>query len=72
MKSIEVSNKVHLIRHWFVWYRVQRGGAQWDKLKPIIKSGRLPRTATIESAAASLKKAKPVAQDINPPIDLTE
>lgn len=36
MKSIEISNKVHLIRHWGRWYRVQRGAAQWQPLKPLI------------------------------------
>lgn len=65
MKSIEVSNKVHLIRHWGVWYRVQRGGSQWDKLKPIIKAGRLPRAATIESAAISLRQA--TKSTVSPP-----
>lgn len=32
MKSIEISNKTHLIRHWFKWYRVQRGGTDWQPL----------------------------------------
>lgn len=59
MKAIELSNKVYLIRHWFVWYHVSRGGIKWDKLPPIIKNGK-PKIATIESAAASLAKAKPV------------
>lgn len=33
MKAIEISQKTHLIRHWFRWYRVQRGGTDWQKLK---------------------------------------
>jgi hypothetical protein len=36
MKVIQISTKVQLVRHWFVWYRVQRGAAQWQKLKPFI------------------------------------
>lgn len=58
MKVIEVSNKVYLVRHWLVWYRVQRGGSQWGKLKPIIINGRPPKIATIDSAAASFKKGR--------------
>lgn len=71
MRVIEVSNKVYLVRHWFRWYRVQRGAAQWDRLEPIIKAGRLQKHVnSIDSAARSLKKAHRV--DISPPIDLTK
>lgn len=70
MRVIEVSNKVYLVRHWFRWYRVQRGGSQWDRLEPIIKSGRLPRKPAdpIDHALATMK-AK--GQNTTPPIDLT-
>jgi hypothetical protein len=73
MKVIELSNKVYLVRHWFKWYRVQRGGAQWDELAPIIKAGRLPRKSSdpISDAAESLRKARP-SDPITPPIDLTK
>lgn len=68
MKVIEISNKVHLVRHWFRWYRVQRGAAQWEKLPPIIKKGRPPRKAnSIDQAADSLAKDYPVKA---PPISL--
>jgi hypothetical protein len=33
MRAIEISQKTHLIRHWFKWYRVQRGGTDWQRLK---------------------------------------
>lgn len=33
MRAIEISQKTHLIRHWFRWYRVQRGGTDWQPLK---------------------------------------
>lgn len=66
MKAIEISNKTYLIRHWGRWYRVQKGGADWQKLQPIIDK---KQVATIESAAASLKAAKPAAIT-QPPIDL--
>lgn len=70
MKIVELSNKVYLVRHWFVWYRVQRSAAQWDKLSPIVSNGRPPKVATIESAAASLKTKQP---RVTPPaIDLTK
>lgn len=71
MRVIEVSNKVYIIRHWFRWYRVQRGASQWDHLEPIIKSGRLPRKPidAIDQAAALLQKRGVGA--VKPPIDLT-
>lgn len=72
MKVIELSNKVYLVRHRFKWYRVQRGGAQWDELEPIIKNGRLPKKSDpIADAAESLRKARP-SDPITPPIDLTK
>ena len=36
MKVIILSQKVQLVRHWGVWYRVQRGAAQWQRLTPFI------------------------------------
>lgn len=33
MKVITFSAKVTLVRHWGVWYRVQRGAEDWRKLK---------------------------------------
>lgn len=57
MRVIEVSNKVYLVRHWLRWYRVQRGGSQWDRLEPIIKNGKPPRKVdAIDHAADMLKK----------------
>lgn len=71
MRVIEVSNKVYLVRHWFKWYRVQRGGSQWDRLEPIIKAGRLPKKVDpIEHAADMLRKKG--SGNTTPPIDLTE
>lgn len=71
MRVIEVSNKVYLVRHWFKWYRVQRGGSQWDRLEPIIKAGRLPKkTDPIEYAADMLKKKG--SGNHTTPLDLTE
>lgn len=71
MKVIEVSNKVYLVRHWFRWYRVQRGGSIWQRLEPIIKNGRLPKTVDpIEHAAEMLRKSGKGSD--KPPIDLTD
>lgn len=50
MRSIEISNKTHLIRHWFKWYRVQRGGTDWQPLKV----EKRPVPFNIEKAAKSL------------------
>lgn len=36
MKVIHVTDKVKFVRHWGKWYRVQRGGYQWQPLNPII------------------------------------
>jgi hypothetical protein len=33
MIVIQISNKTQLIRHWLRWYRVQRGGTDWQPLK---------------------------------------
>lgn len=33
MIVIPVSNKTILVRHWFKWYRVMRGGTDWHRLK---------------------------------------
>lgn len=71
MRVIEVSNKVYLVRHWFRWYRVQRGGSQWDRLEPIIKSGRLPRKVDPIDYAADMLRQKAGGKP-TPPIDLTE
>jgi hypothetical protein len=73
MKSIEISNKTHLIKVWhlkwyvlpyFKWYRVQRGGTDWQPLK--IEKRQQPfsidRTAKNLAGKGSVK----------PPIDLTE
>ncbi len=50
MRVVEVSNKVLLIRHWFKWYRVQRGAADWQRLE--IK----PRQKTIDDIQKALAK----------------
>lgn len=56
MKSIEISNKTHLIRHWFKWYRVQRGGTDWQPLK----IEKRPQPAkSIAKIAADLNKKYP-------------
>lgn len=69
MRVIEVSNKVYLVRHWFRWYRVQRGGSQWDRLEPIIKNGRLPRK--VDPIDHALDEIKKKGGNTTPPIDLT-
>lgn len=33
MKVYKLSNKTVVVRHWFRWYRVMRGGTDWHKLK---------------------------------------
>lgn len=33
MIVIPISNKTLLVRHWFRWYRVQRGGTDWHPIK---------------------------------------
>lgn len=70
MKVVELSNKVYLVRHWCRWYRVQRSAAQWQKLDPIIKSGRLPKEFDLDKAADALSKR--AGGKSKPPIDLTE
>ena len=52
MRIVEISNKVYLIRHWMRWYRVQRGGQQWDRLQ--IKPA--PRTKSIAQIQKALAK----------------
>lgn len=36
MKVLHITDKVKFVRHWGKWYRVQRGGYQWQLLAPII------------------------------------
>lgn len=68
MKVIEISNKVHLVRHWLRWYRVQRGAAQWQPLSPTIKNGRPPKQVdAIDQAVRSLKEDYPTEK---PPLSL--
>lgn len=50
MKAIEISQKTHLVRHWFKWYRVQRGGTDWQPLKV----EKRPQPFDINKAAKSL------------------
>ncbi len=69
MKVIEISNKIYLIRHWFVWYRVQRGASRWDKLEPVIKNQKSQEPFTIEKSLDSLKKAGKVCIS-KPSIDI--
>lgn len=33
MKIVIVSAKTVVVRHWFRWYRVQRGMTDWHRLK---------------------------------------
>lgn len=59
MKAIEISQKTHLVRHWFKWYRVQRGGTDWKPLE--IKERPTPtKQFNIDSVA---KKLQSRAQD---------
>lgn len=39
MRIIVVNQKVAFVRHWFRWYRVQRGGVDWRRIeiKPYFK-----------------------------------
>lgn len=55
MKIVKLSEKAVLVRHWFRWYYVDRVGSRWQPLSPIISLGRIPKEATIGSAAQSLK-----------------
>lgn len=29
----EIGKGTYLVRHWWRWYRVQRGGAKWQRLR---------------------------------------
>lgn len=33
MKVLEIGKGSFLVRHWGRWYRVQRGGSKWQRLK---------------------------------------
>lgn len=58
MLVIPISNKTFLARHWFRWYRVQRGGEDWRplKAKPYAK----PKS--IAEISKSLSKKYPTGQ----------
>jgi hypothetical protein len=58
MKVIEISNKVYLVRHWFIWYRVQRGAGRWEKLEPVIKNQKPRESTSVDSIDESLKLLK--------------
>lgn len=52
MIVIPISNKTILVRHWFKWYRVMRGGADWHQLN--VEKRAAPRSiAKIASSLAS-------------------
>ena len=55
MKAIIINQKVTLIRHWFRWYNVQRGGEDWRKLKIT----RYVKPKSIGEIAAALQKSHP-------------
>lgn len=55
MKAIIINQKVTLIRHWFKWYNVQRGGEDWRPLK----ISRYVKEKSIGQIAADLKKKYP-------------
>lgn len=57
VRVIEISGKVFFVRHWFRWYRVQRSGTDWQKLK--IQKRVMP--FSVEKAARSLQKQYPSA-----------
>ena len=57
MKAIEISQKTHLVRHWFKWYRVQRGGTDWQPLE--IKKRTPP--FSVDRVAKALSKKYPTA-----------
>jgi hypothetical protein len=52
MRAIEISQKVHLIRHWGKWYIVSRGATEWKRLGNV---NLLRRTRSVEEIAKSLK-----------------
>lgn len=57
MRAIEISQKTHLVRHWFKWYRVQRGGTDWQPLKV----EKRPTPISVEKIARNLQKKYPSA-----------
>lgn len=61
MKAIEISQKTHLVRHWFKWYIVQRGATDWRPLE-IKQRFDLEKTSKALNGKGST----------HPPIDLTE
>lgn len=60
MKSIQINQKVTLIRHWGRWYNVQRGGEDWKPLQ--IK--RYVKQKSIAEMAEGLRKKYPSALPI--------
>ena len=50
MRVIQLSGKSYIARHWFKWYRVQRGGEHWAPLKF------RPRPRSITEIQHSLEK----------------
>lgn len=56
MVVIPITNKTVLVRHWFRWYRVQRGGLDWQPLK--ISPYQRPKT--IAMIATKLQQKYPV------------
>lgn len=65
MKVIKLTDKATLARHWFRWYYVDRSGARWQPVKPIIELGSIPKMATIASAAASFKRPSGLDVDLS-------
>lgn len=53
MKVHIISQKTVWVRHWFRWYRVQRGGEDW---RPLVIAKRNP---TISEITKSLANRKP-------------
>jgi hypothetical protein len=52
MRVIIISQKVVWVRHWFKWYRVQRGGMDWQSLTM------KPRSLTLKEITDGLTKRK--------------
>lgn len=56
MIVIQITNKTALVRHWLRWYRVQRGGLDWQRLQ--ISPYQRPKT--IATIASNLQRKYPL------------
>lgn len=66
MKILKLNDRTVLVRHWLVWYYVDRSGGRWQKLKPVILNGSPPRTAKniLDSGITPEKARKELAKRV--------